>query len=324
VAPVAEHTRGGSRHDVARFLTEHESCASDFQIRRFEPERGGSGGALSVVCNGCGERAGYELGEPGELKAVDSEGGETPPGEGRVSRDQLERWLPAPAALPWWVPNAYIVAVILVGLAMIAFGVVREREGQHLFGGQGSSGQPEQEQADSDAPDRAEPEPAPPATAQTGAGAAGEDRKDSDGDRPDRIRAELDPVTVLNRFRIGVPGGWSGGMSGGAVVFRPASDEAEVRVFLESGAQPNRRLSREAKEFLEDAHPGAKSSDPERLRLGGDKAIRQDVYYAGGAEWATVLSASGYSYLILCRVDRGAPGQLRRQAEAALASFQAL
>jgi hypothetical protein len=223
------------------------------------------------------------------------------------------------------VPNAYIVAVIVVGLAMIGFGVVREREGGHLIGGQSPSGQPEQEQTDSDPPGRAEPEPEPPATSQTGAGAAGGDQgKDSEGDRPARISAGLDRVTVLNRFRIGVPSGWSGGMSGGAVVFRPAGDEVEVRVFLESGVQPARTLSREARRFLEDAHPGAKVTDPDRIRLGGDRAIRIGAHYAGGEEWATVLTASGYSYLVLERLEGGAAGRLKRQADAALASFHAL
>ena len=142
MAAVAEHTQDASRRDVARFISEHEPCASDFQIRRFsESGRGG----LSVVCNGCGERAAYELGEPGRLRPV-SGGAEKPPPSGRrVGRDELERWLPAPAALPWWVPNAYIVAVICVGLGMIAFGVFRDREGEHLFGGQGSERQAEEE-----------------------------------------------------------------------------------------------------------------------------------------------------------------------------------
>ena len=104
-------------------------------------------------------------------------------------------------------------------------------------------------------------------------------------------RAELDRVTVLNRFEIGVPSGWSGGMSGGAVVFRPAEAGAELRVFLESGGQPTRRLSREARRFLVDEHPDAKVTSTERLRISGDKALRVGVRYPGGEEWATVLSA---------------------------------
>ena len=316
MAAVAEHTQDASRRDVARFISEHERCDSDFQIRRFsESGRGG----LSVVCNGCGERAGYELGEPGQLRPV-SGGAEPPPSGRRVGREELERWLPAPAALPWWVPNAYIVAVICVGLGMIAFGVFRDRQGEHLFGGERSGS----ESAEQEPADPQPAEPAPPATAQTGAGAAGGGEQKDSGDRAEGPEAELDRVTVLNRFQIGVPSGWTGGMSGGAVVFRPAGDEVEVRVFLESGDQPTRRLSREARQFLAGEHPGAKITDTERLRVGGDRAMRVGVRYPGGEEWATVLSESGYSYLILSRADGRAPGPLKRQAEAALASFHVL
>ena len=314
MAQVAEQTRGGSRRDVARFLTEHEPCGSDFQIRRFSE---GGRGSLSVVCNGCGERAAYELGDPGELKPI--AGTDRPPRDRRVTREEIERWLPAPAALPWWVPNAYIVGVILVGLAMIAFGILRDREGEHLFDDRGSGTQPAEQSP-------AEQQPGePPATARTDAGAAGAGGEgEGDRERSDRNRVELDRVTVLSRFRIGVPSGWSGATSGGAVVFQPSGGGAELRVFLESGAQRRRVLSREAAAFLEDEHPGARLTKPERTRLGADPAIRVGARYRGGEEWATVLSESGYSYLLLMRIDGDAPKRLERQAETALASFHAL
>ena len=48
--------------------------------------------------------------------------------------------------------------------------------------------------------------------------------------------AQLEPVTVLNRFTIGVPDGWSRGESGGAAVFTSGSGEVEIRIFLQPGA----------------------------------------------------------------------------------------
>lgn len=314
MAAVAEQTRGGGRHDVARFLTEHEPCGSDFEIRRFS---GPGRGNLNVVCNGCGERAAYELGRPGELTPVAS--ADAPDGGRRLSREEIERWLPAPAALPWWIPNAYILVVIVVGLAMIAFGVLRNQESEHLFDGRGSDSDPAEEAS-------GEPVSEPPRAAQAGAGAQQPDQDRSDAGRTGirRDRPDLDRVTVLSRFEIGVPGGWVGTMSGGAVVFRSAAGDAELRVFLERGAEERRRLSRKARKFLRDAHPGAKITKAERLELGGARAVRLGAKYRGGEEWATVLTESGYSYLLLSRLGSSTPGSVKREAEAAVASFQAL
>jgi hypothetical protein len=113
-------------------------------------------------------------------------------------------------------------------------------------------------------------------------------------------------------------------MSGGAVVFRAPDSEAELRVFLEPGDEGTRKLSREAKDFLVREHPGAKISDSERLRLGGDPARRLVARWPGGEETAAVLSVAGYSYLLVARLAEDAGATEKREAAAALSSFQAL
>lgn len=305
------------RRDIANFLAKHEACASDFEIRRIS---GRSGGRLSLVCSGCGEGAAYDAGEPGALKQIESSEA-VPARGGRVSREQLERWLPAPAALPWWVPNAYIVAVIAVGLGLVGFGLfARSEDREPMFVGEN----PPQETT-------VPPQPVPAPPPATGASAAGPDKSRGGadggaekGEDDARRSPELDEVTVLNRFAIGVPSGWLRGLEGGAVVFTTPRREATLRVFLEPGDERPQRLSRDAAEFLEREHPSAKISPPQEFRLDGNPAVRLVASYKGGTERAALLSESGYSYLLLSRVAEGAPGPIRTEATAAMQSFDAL
>jgi hypothetical protein len=134
---------------------------------------------------------------------------------------------------------------------------------------------------------------------------------------------ELDRVTVLDRFRIGVPEGWLRGTLAGAVVLH-SPEGARVRVFLEPGTGGLGILSRQAARFLASEHPSAKVGDRERVRLGDQRALRLRARWGDGREDAIVLSASGYTYLILARVDESAPNRVEDQAEASLSSFRPL
>jgi len=322
VANVLDETRA-ERRDVGRFLATHEECASDFEIGRVS---GGSGGRLRLVCRGCGERAVYDIGEPGVLELID----EPRPAKRtrrRITRAELERWLPAPAALPWWIPSAYIVVVILVGVALISVGLVaRNDDDPVVLGGQG------QQTPTATEPVFTETSPTPaPAVASSEKNGGGKDKRGKDKDKDNGRKGgdkpadpDLDNVTVLNRFVIGVPPGWLRGLSGGAVVFRSPSQEAELRVYLEPGDDGPRTLSRHAREYLESQHPSAKISAPRRIRLGGRPAVRIVASWDGGTERAALLSESGYSYLLLSRVDENAPRPVRTDAVAALYSFNVL
>ena len=313
------------RRDVAKFLAKHEECSSDFEIRRVA--RKGKG-KLRLICKGCGERATYDASEPGVLEQIDKPEVDSSRRR-RVSREELERWLPAPPALPWWIPNAYIAGVIAIGLGLIAFGLLSQGGDEPVFRGGNDSRettvplQPAPAPATTGASAAGSPEPRDDGDG-GGGGGGGKDGEEKDGKGGEERSPELDTVTVLGRFAIGVPSGWLRGVSGGAVVFTTPGREATLRVFLEPGDEAPQRLSRNAAEFLEREHPSAKISRPTRFRLGDDPAVRLVASYDGGTERAALLTESGYSYLLLSKVEKGAPEPIRSGAMAAMYSFDAL
>jgi hypothetical protein len=321
VVATAEQLRGGERRDVARFLAAHEHCDADYEIRRpTDP----TDGRLRLVCNGCGARAAYDVGDPGVLKLIEGggEGGASAAKPARRRRPkrptqaQMQRWLPSPAALPWWVPNAYILAVIVIGLAMIGFGVLRPGADERaVLGGSGD------EVASEPAPAPAPGPVAPPPVNQ--AGSQPEPEPSQPKARPERP-PELRRITVLGRFRIGLPPGWRAGEAGGAAVFAAPGGDAEIRVYLEPGDRGPRQLARAAAGFLRDQNPGAKLSRPRALRLAGDPAVAIEARHRGGEDRAVLLSESGYEYLVWSRVEAEAPSRTEATAVAAVQSFSAL
>jgi hypothetical protein len=317
MAATAEKKRGTQRRDVAKFLAAHEHCQSDLEIRRpTDP----ADGRLRLVCNGCGASAAYDVGQPGVLKLLD--GGRVKPvpavapgGRGRLkpSQEQMQRWLPTPPALPWWVPSAYIFAIIAVGLAMIAFGVLRpDGRDRALFGDGGVEAPSEPVPATPPPVNQAGSEPAP----------AGPPKAKAKPDAGPHI--DLRRITVLSRFRVGVPDGWGAGARGGAVAFAAPGGDAELRVYLEPGDRPPRELARDAARFLRDAHPGASLSPVRAFRQAGDSAAAIEASYKGGTDRAVLISESGYEYLLLSSVDESVSGRSEAAAAAALQSFSAL
>ena len=266
--------------------------------------RRGSGreSRLELVCDGCGKRTAY-TGGAGLLEAHGVDATETAARQRfRPSRETLERWLPMPPALPFWVPSAYIILIISVGLAMIGFGVVNLPDG----------GQSVRTVAPP-APEISSPEAVAPSPVPVGPA----------GERRPRA-PELDRVVVANRFTIGVPDGWRGGTSGGAVVFSSGSGAAELRVFLQPGTVSLDGLARQAESFLRDEHAAGKLGRSRPIRVGPLKARAITTRYPGGAERAWVLSADGYSYLLLNRIDRPASRSAWITSGAAMRSFRTI
>ena len=301
-------------HGVGSFVATHEDCGAGFEITR------NGRGKLYLVCSACGDRTQYGADDTEQLRAhgVDPEQAAT----GRrfePRRENVERWLPAPAALPWWVPNAYIVAVILVGLGLIAFGVLRPGSDDPavLGGGDDGAGQEEQPPPSDQRVPAPVPSPQPPVTAGAAPAPA---PTPAPAQRP--RRPSLDRITVLNRFAVGVPEGWEGGMSDGAVVFEAPGSEAELRVYLQPGGVKPGSLTDDARRFLRAEHANAKVSPPRPRRLGRFRAIELTCAYQGGRTRATLLSADGYSYLILSEVDGDARASTRTASAAALRSFR--
>jgi hypothetical protein len=289
---------------ISSFISIHEGCGYGFQVA---PSRSGPG-RLHLVCAGCGERAEYHSDDAGVLE----EHGIDPSGAARVrrfvpGRESMERWLPGPAALPWWVPSAYILAMIAVGLGLIAFGLIHDRNSGHAILGEEHRPAPQPVQAGA-----APATSLPPVAKEV---------------RPAREPAgasHLHRLVVLDRFSLGVPEGWSGGTSGGAVVFLAPGGSAELRIFLQQGATPSHQLTHRARSYLAGEHPSAKISAANHVRLGKLKALHLTAHYPGGTEGADLLSTGGYSYLILSRVDGDASRSVRTDSGAIVRSFRPL
>ena len=263
--------------------------------------RSGRESRLELVCEGCGERTAYAGGAGDLLQAHGVDATETAPRRRfGPSRETLASWLPMPPALPWWVPSAYIVLVIGVGLAMIGFGVIGLPDG----------GQTVRTVAPP-APEISSPAAVVPSPAPVGPA------------KERRPRApELDRVVVANRFTIGMPEGWRGGTAGGAIVFASGSGAAELRVFLQPGTVSLEGLARQAESFLRDEHAAGKLGRSRPIRVGPLKARAITTRYPGGAERAWVMSAEGYSYLLLNRIDRPALRSAWITSGAAMRSFR--
>ena len=313
---TARETRSPT-HGVGHFVATHEDCGGGFEIVR------NGRGRLYLVCGACGERTRYGAEDTEQLRAhgVDPEQAATGR-RFRPRREEVEQWLPAPAALPWWVPNAYIVAVILIGLGLITFGVLRPgSDGPAILGG-GDQEEQAPPPSESDPPS-AQPTPAPPAPAPVTAGPApGPAPKPAPTQRP--RRPDLDRTEVAGRFSVGVPEGWHSGMSGGAAVFDAPGYAAELRVFLEPGGVKPGSLADDARRFLHQQHPDGRVGKPRPTRVGRFKAVALVCRYQGGKERATILSARGYTYLILTQLDSDASASTRSAAAAAVRSFRPL
>jgi hypothetical protein len=306
---------------VGRFVATHEDCGAGFEINR------NGRGKLYLVCGACGERTQYGAEDTEQLRAHGVVPEQAATGRRfEPRRGKVERWLPAPAALPWWVPNAYIVAVIGIGLTLIAFGVLRPGSGDRaIFSG---GDQEEQRPSPDETPpagDQPAPTPTPTPQAPVTAGAAPAPApapKPGSARRPDR--PELNRVEVAGRFAVGVPEGWESGVSGGAATFEAPGSTAAMLVFLEPGGVKPGSLADEARSFLLQRHGGGKVEKPRPARLGRFRAVVLLCTYPGGKERATLLSAHGYSYLVLSEIDHGAPASTRVASTAALRSFRPL
>jgi hypothetical protein len=309
-----KHVIGTATRGVGRFIAAHEECGAGFEIIR------NGRGRLHLLCGECGEHTEYGSQDTEQLRAhgIDPEQAARAR-RFRPSRETMERWLPAPAALPWWVPNAYILGLILIGLALIALGVLRPGSDDRAILSGTDQEEMERSPVTTDQP-AAAPAPVGPVTAGTGPAPR---PKPTPAERPARA-PELDRVEVLGRFAVAVPPEWEGGTGEGAVVFRDPGADAQLRVFLEPGGAKPGSLSDEASRFLTGEHPEAGITRPKPMRIGRFRAIEVVATYDGGVERAALLSAKGYSYLVLSRVEGDASAATRAASAAALRSFRPL
>jgi len=339
---LGERFRPTGTRGISRFLADHEQCDAGFDVN---PEQGAGSGRLRITCQGCGSSVTYRAGELPEATGLampepapnGKPTAEAPPeavaaapartrrpspppsapagaGAGAAAgrktasapgpaaapswRPPARRllWLGPPGGVRRWLPLAAIAALIVTGLVMIAVGLLRDDDGSETAA-------PPSEEPVAQAPAPAEPEAVQPSPAE---------------------EIDLRRRVFVQRFALGLPSGWSGGQEGGAVVAEPGDGDAAVRVFFEPGARPLGSFSRAAAGFLAAERDGARVGEPESIRHAGRPAMRVEAVFGGGRELAVVLSAGGFSYLLLQRVDRSASGSAEAEAEAVLASFEPL
>jgi hypothetical protein len=331
-----ERFRSGGARGIARFLSDHQHCDAGFEVRR---EAGAGTGRLSITCKGCGQGITYKAAEAGELAAGPelTNGGSLaaapippalaapePPALPRTP--SLEPTSPSRTpvgtspvrgergGLPRWIVPALIGLVIAAGLVMIAIGLTRSG------GEQGGEATPTAEtptQAETSPPSETAtaPAPAPPPEETTPAPAP------EPSAPPQGVRLKRQEVD--GRYAIGVPVGWDGDNDDGVLTLTPPGRVAQIRIFYEPGAESDVELADGAAGFLADEHNGAQVGQPQRVRVGGIRAFEVTATYGGGEETAMVLTRSGYSFLVLRRVDRGASEAVAAAANASFASFRA-
>jgi hypothetical protein len=309
-----------SKRGLSTFLADHEECGKGFEIQRRE---GSDGSVVRVVCGGCGKAIEYPAAAQTELPLEvpaarrvtqrflnrerrpargsasvagnsGSEGAEprnsAPSGGGAKAGSE-----PGAPSLTWprWLSMPLVIALICGGLVLIVVGIA-SNSGT-------SDSTPESPEVPVTPPLLTTPAPPPKEAA-----------------RPPR----LDRRSFAERVSIGIPEGWSAGVSGGAVTVAALNGNSEIQVYFEHAATPEAQLRRQARTFLLQRHPGARVAEIGQANMGGRRAPQIRVAYPTGTESAVVLVAGGYTYLILERLGKPLSAELQRTSDAVVASFR--
>jgi len=208
--------------------------------------------------------------------------------------------------VPSWLSVALISALILGGLTMIAIGLTKDDNNE----------QPPAAPPAGQAPAKGQKPAQNQGQAQTPAAPQEETAVPEEGAAPALNRKNF------ARFSIGVPTGWQNGNEGEGVAITAPGSTAEIVVISQQGSFSQDQLAQGARGVLAQRHQGAQIGSPKPVRIGAQKGLRVVATYPGGEEAAIVISARGFSHLIVQRVDRGASPDLSQQADAALASFK--
>ncbi len=339
---LGERFRSGGARGIARSL---QSISTATRASTSGATRLPGSGKLTITCQGCGETVSYNAAQVGEIGAFDLPEAspakpEKPPTNGADPRAvpaapiperprATPPRLPGPGpsgarpsdpgplsgrALPRWLAPLAIGLVIAAGIAMILIGLSRSSDDG---GGETATTQPAETQAEAPA-QPAETAPAETQPAETAETAPAEPA--APAEPPATGGVALD-TRSFGAFAIGIPQSWTSKQEAdGATVEAPGATAA-VTVFAGQSALSPLDFAREAEGFLADRRPGASVDEPKPGRFQGRPAALCVITYPGGEEQATIVSAGGFVFVLLKRVDRGASPQVAGEAEAALQSF---
>jgi hypothetical protein len=326
-----------SRKGLSTFLAHHEECGGGFEVQR---RQGSAGSIVRVVCGGCGKTIEYPAASDEELSmelpvsrsssqrltkrnprmaaagAGKPEAPKPGPESGRragTSAPQADKGPPrrresGARSIGWrsWLPGL-IAGLIGGALVLIVLAIAS--------GGGSSDGRSTSTVGSASR----ETPTAPTSTAPTASAPAPAAKRPS---RPSRHEVRLERRQLADRVSIGVPRGWSAGISGGAVTVVAGNGNAEVQVYYEPGVKPDPQLAEASKAFLLQRHPSGRVASVGPIDAGGVKARRVEVKYDTGTESAVVLVADGYSYLILERLGKPSSPEMRRTTAAVAMSFR--
>ena len=321
-----------TRKGLSTFLAQHEECGGGFEVQR---RQGSSGSIVRVVCGGCGKPIEYPAASDEELPvdlpvsrsspqrptrrnprraAADARepeaterGPEKPPRAGtsapRADKDAPPRRGSGARSIGWrsWLPG--LIAGLIGGALVLIVLAIASDDGSSNRGSTPSAGSASR--ATPTAPTSSTPTPAA-----------------KQPSRPQRDEVRLERRQLADRVSIGVPRGWSAGISGGAVTVVAGNGNAEVQVYYEPGVKSDAELAEASKAFLLQRHPSARVTSVGPVDAGGVKAQRVRVKYDTGTETAVVLVAGGYSYLVLERLGKPSSGEVRRTTAAVAMSFR--
>jgi hypothetical protein len=322
-----------SRKGLATFLAHHEECGGGFEVQR---RQGSAGPIVRVVCGGCGKtieypaasdeglsmelpvsrasserptkrnprRAAAGAGKPAAAPKRGPERGQRAgTGAPGADADAPRRRESGARFIGWrsWLPG--LIAGLIGGALVLIVLAIASDDGSSDGGSTPSAG----------SASRTTPT-APTSSAPTPAA--------KQRSRPQREEVRLERRQLADRVSIGVPRGWSAGISGGAVTVIAGNGNAEVQVYYEPGEKSDTELAEASKAFLLQRHPSARVTSVGPVDAGGVKARRVRVKYATGTETAVVLVAGGYSYLVLERLGKPSSGEVRRTTAAVAMSFR--
>jgi hypothetical protein len=322
------------RRGLSSFLAEHEGCDEGFDIQR---RQGQEASMVRVICNGCGEAIEYpaaptsrarangaaaevtrrerrierrrftssatEVSEAAPPMALDPDEALTADNGGTLAGPPPPHQEARISSWPNWLSIALITALIGGGLVMIAVGLFNSDDNGSV------AGAPAGQAASASSGEAAQWQTAPPTTtaAQKAAPAV-----------------QLSNRQFADRVSVGVPRGWSAGVSGGAVTVAAGDGGAQVQVYYEAGARPAGELGQRTRDFMAQRHPGARIEGPRTTQRAGAPAQLIRALYDGGTESAWAFTSGGYTYLNLERVEQGTSRHDRRQADAVVASVRPL
>ncbi len=291
---VSEGTGSGPARGIARFLAEHQGHDAGFDVGR---ERGAATGRLRVTCLECGKSVEYRAGEAAEQAERALAAGLQAPVP-RIGSDPGRNPAGGRRRIP---PSVYLVAIgVLVGVGLLVA----------LLSGGGSDHSPTSTQSSGSTAAR----PTQPSTSPAAPPASNA--------RPQTIpQPRLQVTTFASRFRIGIARGWQVGQKDTAIVLTAPRSKAEVDVYYASEERSLNDLASDATRFLKTRHPDGRVTAPHPVRVGLLQGLRIKAVYRDGSESALVLVDSGFTYVLLQRVDRGASRRQVRQAKAQAESF---